>query len=214
MKPVRLSLAAVAALALGPALAATTFYDDPVAFHAARVSTLKADFEAFSNVVDTPGIANPYTEGGVNFSNPSNLYVAAAGGAADLADIDFPFSSNVLTVSGNEIITMSFAAGTVAVGFDSFTNYSDAPVVTVYDTGGMLIGSYVLAQGINSAGFVGVVSSVSIGRLVWTATDGGIKDTAIDNVVTGMVPEPTTYALMLLGLTAVAAAARQRPVRR
>ena len=104
---------------------------------------MSATFEGFSHVSDTPGLANPYTEGGVTFVHPSNLYVAAPSGAAvAVGDIEFPMTSNVLTASGNEDITMTFGGlAPQAVGFASFTNRFDAPVVSVFDTANLLIGT-------------------------------------------------------------------------
>ena len=209
-------LLAALGLATSPSTAATvTFYDNSAAFDAVAVTTLRADFEGFSRSVDTPGIRNPYTEGGVTFSNPSNLYVAAPLGAAvAVGDIEFPMVSNVLTVSGNEDILMSFGGlAARAMGFDSFTNRFDAPVLSVYDLDDMLIGSYVLTQGRNSAGFVGISADVVIGSVRWLATGGGIKDTAIDNVRVGgfAIPEPATWALLLCGAAAAASARRYSP---
>ena len=208
-------LGASLGLAVAPSPAATvTFYDSFAAFDAVVTTTLRADFEGFSRSADTPGIPNPYTEGGVTFSNPSNLYVAASTGAAvAVGDIEFPITSNVLTVSGNEDILMSFGGlAARAMGFDSFTNRFAAPVVSVYDLDDLLIGSYVLTQGTNSAGFVGITADVVIGSVRWLATGGNIKDTAIDNIRVGArtIPEPATWALVLLCLAALPAAAGLR----
>ena len=207
---IRLLAALATSLAL-PAGAAVTFFDNQVLFDAASTTTLRATFEGFSHVVDTPGIANPYTEGGVTFFNPSNLYVATPGGAAAVTDIAFPFSSNVLTVSGNEDITMTFAGPVpTAMGFSSFTNRFDAPVVSVFDTSNVLIGSYVLTQLPDTAGFVGITSTVGIGSVRWLAHRGEDKDTAIDNIYVGQVPEPSTWLSMLAGAVLLGCAVRRQ----
>lgn len=206
-------------LAAAPSAAAVvTFYNSAAAFNAVATTTLRADFEGFNRAADTPGISNPYTEGGVTFSNPSNLYVAARTGAAvAVGDIEFPITSNVLTVSGNEDILMSFGGlAARAMGFDSFTNRFGAPVVSVFDLSDVLIGSTVLTQGPNSAGFVGISADVVIGSVRWLATSGGIKDTAIDNIRVGSnaIPEPSTLALLLCSLAALRVAPRRREDRR
>lgn len=208
---IRLLAALATSLAL-PAGAAVTFFDNQAAFGTASTTTLRATFEGFSQVADTPGIANPYTEGGVTFFNPSNLYVASPTGAAVFGtDIEFPISSNVLTVSGNEDITMTFAGpAPTAVGFASFTNRYDAPVVSVFDTSNALIGSYVLTQSPISAGFVGITSTVGIGSVRWLADRGEIKDTAIDNIYVGQVPEPSTWLSMLAGAALLGCAVRRQ----
>ena len=171
---------------------------------------LRADFQGFSV---EGNISDPYTVGGVTFTEPSNLYVALPGGAAAVNDFDAPVTSNVLTVSGNEDITMTFTGpAPTAIGFTSLTNRFDAPVVTVFDIANTLIGTYVLTQGPGSVGFVGITSSVGIGSVRWLADRGGIKDTAIDNIYVGTaaVPEPQVYVLMLAGLGVMGALVRRR----
>ena len=207
----RAVLTAAALAAALPASAAVTFYDSMAGFLGASTSTLQATFEGFSTAADTPGIANPYTEGSVTFAHPSNLYIAVPGGAAATLDFDVAPTSNVLTVSGNEDIAMSFGGpAPTAVGFTSITNQFAAPVVGVYDTANLLIGSYVLTQGPATIGFVGITSSVAIGRVQWVPTSGGVKDTALDNIYVGQVPEPSTWVLMLAGTALLLLTARRR----
>ena len=209
--PVLGIMAAWATFAATPsAFAQATFQNSFAAFQGLSTTTLRADFEG---LLVEGNISNPYTEGGVTFSEPSNLYVALPGGAAAVADFDAPVTSHVLTVSGNEDITMTFAGpAPTAIGFTSLTNRFNAPVVTVFDTANALIGTYVLTQGPASVGFVGITSSVGIGSVRWLGDRGGIKDTGIDNVYVGVaaVPEPHTYALMLAGLAVMGALARRR----
>jgi hypothetical protein len=125
-------------------------------------------------------------------------------------------TSNVLTVGGNEDITMTFAGpASTAVGFTSLTHRFDAPVVTVFDVASALIGPYVLTQAPGAVGFVGITSAVGIGSVRWLADRGGIKDTAIDKVYVGAsaVPEPATYGLMLGGIAPVGISARRGAAR-
>lgn len=206
-------LMVTALLGLGCQYAAAnvTFYSSKTTFDLASSTTLQATFEGFSHSVDTPGITNPYTEGGVTFS-ANNLYVAAPGGATVTSgDQEFPITSNVLTVSGNEDITLTFSGpAPTAVGFNSITNRYGPPVVSVFDTASVLIGSYTLTQLPTSFGFVGMTSTVGIGSVRWLADRGEIKDTAIDNIYVGQVPEPAEWALLLAGLAAVSRLSRQR----
>ena len=192
------------------------FHTSLASFLGASTSSLQADFQGFSTLADTPGIANPYTSGNVRFAHPSNLYIAAVGGAAAVFDFDVAPLSNVLTASGNEDIALTFLnAATSAVGFTAYTNRFAAPTVFVYDLLGMLMDSYVLAQGPSSIGFVGITSTVAIGRVQWTPISGEVKDTALDDVYTGLtrdnpVPEPGALALVGLALALAAAAAARR----
>ena len=215
MKKNRFVLAAVVTLigafgACAPAFATVSFTNSFTTFQSLSITSLEATFEG----ILTEGIiSNPYTEGRVTFTNPSNLYNARPGGPAAVFDFDAPVTSNVLTVSGNEDITMTFSGpAPTAVGFTSLTNRFDAPTVSVFDLSNSLIGSYVLTQSPGTVGFVGITSSVGIGSVRWLAVLGGVRDTAIDNVYVGVavVPAPSSYALMVGGLLALLGIARRR----
>ena len=215
-KHIRLAAIALAAssVAGAPAYAQVVFFSSQAAFQATSTTTLEATFESipFEGHID-----NPYTEGSVTFFNPNNLYNARPGGPAAINDFDAPVTSNVLTVSGNEDITMTFAGSApTAVGFTSLTNRFDAPVVTVFDVFDVLIGSFVLTQAPSTVGFVGITSTVGIGSVRWLADRGEDKDTGIDNIHVGIsaIPEPATSGLMLVGLALAGIAARRHAARR
>ena len=215
MKARLCSAGAALFLAMGlPAQAQVTFFNSQAAFQLASTSTLQATFEAINH---EGGISDPYTEGSVTFFDPKNLYNARRGGAAAVNDFDAPVTSNVLTVSGNEEITMTFAGlAPTAVGFTSLTNRFNAPVVTVFDLANTLIGTYVLTQAPGTVGFVGITSALGIGSVHWLADRGGIKDTAIDNVYVGVsaVPEPSAAGLMLGGVALLGFVGARRSVQR
>ena len=201
---------AMSSLASVSASAQVTFFSSQVAFQTTSNTTLQATFESLLN---EGNINDPYTEGSVTFFNPSNLYNARPGGPAAVNDFDAPVTSNVLTVSGNEDITMTFAGSApTAVGFTSLTNRFDAPVVSVFDVFDVLIGSYVLTQAPSTVGFVGITSTVGIGSVRWLANRGEDKDTGLDNILTGVntIPEPATSGLMLVGLALAGIAFRRR----
>jgi hypothetical protein len=94
-------------------------------------------------------------------------------------------ASNVLTASGNEHIDITFSTAPTAVGFDTYTNKFDPPVVSVYDTAGQLRAQYVLIQAPECLGFLGTISNIPIGKVNWLATRGGEQDTGIANVRVG-----------------------------
>ncbi len=215
-KHMRLAAIALAAscLAGAPAQAQVAFFSSQAAFQATSTTTLQATFES---IAFEGHISDPYTEGSVTFFDPKNLYNARPGGVAAVNDFDAPVTSNVLTVSGNEDITMTFAGSApTAVGFTSLTNRFDAPVVTVFDVFNVLIGSFVLTQAPGTVGFVGITSTLGIGSVHWLGHRGEDKDTGIDNILVGVntIPEPATSGLMLVGLALAGIAARRSAARR
>ena len=148
----------------------------------------------------------------------SNLYVATPHGPA-AKDSGIVRASNVLTETGNEDITMTFSGSTTAVGWDCYTNFSTAPTVRVYDTNNVLLATFPLTQAPDTLGFFGIISSTPIGRINWLAVDGGIQDTAIDNIRTGAsappaVPETSSVVslglLLLLGVGGAAISRRRK----
>ena len=175
---------------------AVTFHDTLASFEAASTTTIAATFEGFTPTETTILIppAQPIIEGGVTFApqdpgppRDPNLYVAVPGGGAEEAFFHVKLASNVLTVSGNENIDMTFSSSPTAVGFDTYTNPYDAAVVTVYDTNGKVIGKHVLAQAPGTHGFFGITSEVPIGKVNWLADRGGLINSAIDNVRVGNI---------------------------
>lgn len=185
----------VAAIAR-PANAAVAFHGDQAHFEAVSTTTVAATFESFTPTEATVLIPPnpPIVEGNVTFTpgdpgapRTPNLYVAVPGGGAEQAYFHVKLKSNVLTVSGNENIDMTFSSAPTAVGFDTYTNAYDAAVVTVYDTSGRLIGRRVLAQPPDTRGFLGITSTVPIGKVNWQAERGGLLNTAIDNVQVGHI---------------------------
>jgi hypothetical protein len=192
-----------AALMLGPLAKPTDaqvrFYTDLASFQAASTTSVAVTFEGFTptntNIFIPP--EDPITLGGITFTpfEPTvspNLVVATAGQALFTA----PPESNVLTVSGNENIDMDFSTGPTAVGFDTYTNPFNPPVVKVYGTQGNLLATYILTQAPSTKGFLGITSTVPIGKVNWLADRGGIRNTGIDNVRTGAIrPHTLTFYL-------------------
>jgi hypothetical protein len=166
-----------------------SFYDDQVTFDANSSTNAIVTFEPF-----TPDekIFTPVTIDDITFTpiEPTdhklgpNLVVVTPDSAVDF---QIPLQSNVLTESGNENFEITFSTAPTAIGFDTYTNSSDPPVVTVYDTAGQLRAQYVLIQLPNTLGFLGIVSDRAIGKVHWLATQGGDSgnDTGIANVRVG-----------------------------
>lgn len=188
--------ALLAALLLGaqtrPAMAAVTFYDDLASFQAAAITTLQSTFESFP-----PGsVLSPFNDGSVIFDQPPGRVLGFVTPSTS-SQINPDAQSNVLATNGNEEIDMTFlGAPPTAVGWDAYTNQFNPPVVTVFDTSGNLIGTHTLTQPPNTLGFVGITSTVPIGRVHWQADRGGIEHTGLDNVRTGTLQaHPITFYL-------------------
>jgi hypothetical protein len=168
-----------------------SFYDDKVTFDANSSTSISITFDPFTptdeNIFIPPEA--PITLGGITFTPldlltaPPNLFVATPSGIA-APDFAVPLESNVLTVSGNENIDITFSTASTAVGFDTYTNMFDPPVVSVYDTEGQLRATYLILPR-ESFGFLGIVSNFPIGKVNWLATRGGEQDTGIANVKVG-----------------------------
>jgi hypothetical protein len=173
-----------------------SFYDDQGTFDANSSTSLEVTFESFTRLNERIQIPpeDPITMSSVMFTPTQpvedppgpNLVVANPDGPV-AADFSVPLQSNVLTESGNENIDITFSTAPTAVGFDTYTNSFDPPVVSVYDTAGNLRAKYILIQAPDTLGFLGIVSDRPIGKVNWLATRGGEPghDTGIANVRIG-----------------------------
>ncbi len=166
-----------------------SFYDDLVTFDANSSTSIAVTFDPFTPT-DVPisiPPASPITFGEITFTpvnslpTGANLFVATPGGRA-APFFGVGLESNVLTASGNENIDITFSTAPTAVGFETYTNAFDSPIVSVYDTAGQLRAQYVLIQAPKSLGFLGIVSDVPIGKVNWLATKGGVQNTGIANI--------------------------------
>ena len=187
-----------------PVNAQVAFYDNLATFEEASTTNVAVTFEGFTptdvNILIPP--QPPISLGGVTFTpldvgpgeNP-NLFVATPGAGAGVV-FSVPRTSNVLTCSGNENIDMNFSTEPTAVGFDTYLNPFAPPIVSVYDLHGNLLATYALTQAPGTKGFLGIISSVPIGKVNWNADDRGSVDTGIDNVRVGVVrPHSLTFYL-------------------
>ena len=128
-------------------------------------------------------------------------------------------TSIVMAAIGNEDFVGTLATPTYALGFDVLRNAA-LPLVLSFFDGQDLLGTIVFdtppPDG-NYYGFAGITSTQPITSFRWTANDGQNYHTAIDNVYAGPavpgVPEPGTWAMMLIGFGAVGAALRWKRTR-
>lgn len=209
MKVISALAAAAALLAAAPAFA------DP---------TTTVDFEGVTSFASIADYYNGGTDGAG--ASGANLGVSFTGAALALSNDELgPYFSNApsagtVMFATDESAVMNFAQGFVA---DMSFSYSSATAalgaVTIYsglNGAGSILGSFnLLANAQSGCGdtsfcnwnlaslaFDGIARSVSFG--------GHFGEVAFDNVTVTAVPEPQTYAMMLLGLIGIAAVARRQ----
>lgn len=198
-------------LAAESASAAVTFYSSEATFNVAASTTLIEDFTSFSPK-DT-GIG-PITLGIATYtpfaptSNP-NLVVTGVPYTNFGTNLN-PVTEHVLTTSGDEDILVTFSIAQSAVGFNGYLNGLGPGTVTVFN-GVSLLGTLNLDDPAGGALiYVGITSSTPITAFRWTTTNGGLLNTAIDNISVSTVPEPATYATLLIGLALFGFVAQRR----
>jgi hypothetical protein len=146
-----------------------------------------------------------------------NVTIATPGYINFAPDLD-PLGSYVLTTNGNEDFIGTLANPAFALGFDLLLN--DSPATLSFFNGTTLLATLTfddpLVPGDNLA-FAGIYSSEGVTSFRWTATNGGVINTGIDNIYAGPiagVPEPSSWAMMLLGFGAIGFRLRRRKTAR
>ncbi len=211
------SAVATALLALAGQANATVYLNSQAAYNAAApTAVLVEDFEATGQPLDTPLFAG-FSHNGVGYlglagSPAPNVWIASAGYNNFGAGVGTT-TSKVLTANGDESFVVSFASAVSAFGFDAYFNGLGPTTLNVYN-GVTLIDSLTTPGGLDFIGHLGVAGDGPITSFTWVTTLGGRLNTGIDNLTTAAIPEPSTYALMALGLAAVAGVSRRRRSRR
>ena len=194
-----------------PGQAAVTFYTSQVAFDAAATTGLIEDFEATGATTDTAisgfshnGVTYQGLAGGVPFAN---VYLYSPGGSEFGAGVPQPLTTTVLTGNGEEHFSVTFNVARHAVGFDAYLNGLGPATVDVYGDV-TLLGSFAFPDTQNDKAFLGFTSPAEITSFVWTATQGGLVNTAIDNLVAD-IPEPGDMAMFGMALARLLARRRR-----
>ncbi len=172
---------------------------------AAFAASLAAAAAASATVIDfeggTPGtaIGSDYSGLGATFTDA--FYQQCGGGCPDPATGIFASS-----VDETGPFTVTFAQLQSSV---SFINVSFSSVTAnAYDSGGNLVATVTDSQGFPISGTVDMVNGVGIKYVTFTNAGGGY---GIDDLgFGGGVPEPATWALMLMGIAGMGAAIRGR----
>jgi len=177
--------------------AAVIFYTDLPTFDSASSTTLVEDFESFSpkNTRLSSFTSNGITYTGFAGTPSPNVFVSAPG----FTNFGVPVTtSSILTANGDEDFTLDFSTPTTAVGFDTYLNQFGPADVKVFGSSGLL-GAFSLLHDPTLIGFLGITSTENITSLRWTTVDGGVINTGIDNIRTGVGVVPLPPALWLFG---------------
>lgn len=231
-KTMLLAAASLFSVIAADASAQVTAYTDKAAFTAAATSGGRnVQTETFSsatagNFASSGGVFNAAFDGfsitGQNFGN----YVGIATGVTANSGVNTPIPASFLgqnyltwaNIAGGIVsLTINLNSATTAFGFDWFnTDVTDQYNVAV--AGGQNYSGPPFTVGGNT-GFFGLVSTTPFTSIVITNNFNGgyISDEGMDNFITngqgsanGGVPEPATWAMMLLGVGALGAAMRRR----
>lgn len=226
-------VAAIVAIAILPSIAqAQTSYTNKAAFLVAAGSTQTETFSTspVGNFANTSGVFNATFDGfKVTGQNGGNYVGIANGSVANSGDntpIPGSFTGQNFLGWGNIAggimsLTINFNAATTAFGFDWFdTDTTDSYSINI--PGGTIFNSppFTLSNGvIASSGFFGLVSATPFTSIVITnnQTGGYMSTEGMDNFITNGVgsvnsgvPEPATWAMMMLGFGAIGFAMRRQ----
>lgn len=188
-------------LAATPAMAAPTIYTDRAAFDAAAGATLFESFEEDRRTAAT----QTYTDFNVSETNGSNLvyinsYLGATNGMR---------SANIEN-NGTSIFSINFNKTAYALAFDLLSDTN-----SIFSITGAATSSLVVTGG--GSGFFGVVDNAGFTGLSLrsSATFGNYGIDALEYSITAptmtaAVPEPASWAMMMIGIGAVGYAMRRR----
>jgi hypothetical protein len=207
---------ALASGLVGQAAADTVaFYDTQAAFNAVATTTLLDDFSfphtGFSQVGGHG--TSSITRNGVTYTDVSgtnDIVILTPGDSWNFGAAVGTTTDYVVTTDYDEHIRATFSNNYYAVGFTAYFNGLGPGTLTVFGTGGATLGALTFpssgndpATGLADRGYLGFTSTAPITGFQWDTTDGGIIDTGFSNLSVGAVPEPSTWAMLLLGFAGV-----------
>ncbi|MGR6331175.1 PEPxxWA-CTERM sorting domain-containing protein [Sphingomonas sp. XXL09] len=194
MKTMLLALTALTTVAVAaPASAATTIYTSATAFNAATINAVARTIPASAN----PG--SSYTLGGVTFSTTGSLLLfndgAYGSGIAYLADD----RQNM----GGPNYNIAATTNALALTLGSYFGGNTFSYVVNGVTQSITLGNN------RATSFLGFTSDTPINVSFSVPTNAELDVTGF-TTATAAVPEPATWALMILGMGAVGFAMRRR----
>jgi len=204
--------AGVALVVAGSATAATVTYTDRTTFNVAASPTLFEDFNGF--VADTNFVPAPVVAGFMTVSGSAGATTAFGNNKVDVppqdsqVDVDGTASLNVFTQAGVSVF-LTFSQALTGWGAD-FHAFNDDAHRTLIFVDGVEVTTELVAG--NDTRFFGFVSDTAFTTLEFRGVQNDVF--GVDNVAGAAVavPEPTTWALMILGFGAAGASLRRRRV--
>ena len=199
---IRAATVAAVVATTAPATAAVTFFTSQAAFNGTANTTVIEDFENTGAALHT--ILASFSHSGLTFTGLTggtpfgNVYLYPPGGTEFGVGVPQPTTTTVLTSNGEEHFSIGFDIARYAVGFDAYLNGLGPLVINVF-SGATLLDSFSFPGSQADKAYLGIVSTTAITSLEWTASGGGLVNTAIDNIATE-VPEPAGLGLLALGL--------------
>lgn len=218
----RALVSAVAILTMSSGANAQTTFSNEAAFNAAAPGAV-----IIENFEDSPAgmrdiLLPSYTGPGGEISftpfdgSPTpNVFIANAG-YNNFGAGQNPTTSIILTANGNEGFDGTLASAAYALGFNVYLN--DSPFTVSFFNGltalGVLTFDSPLDPG-NNLGFAGITNDGGVTSFRIQAVNGQNINTGVDNIlIQAAIPEPGTWAFMLLGFGAVGVSLRFRRSRR
>ncbi len=185
---------------------------------AASAATIFEDFES----VATKDTALPSLTTAIGTFTPlagvpfANVFVSSPG-YSNYGSGNNPTTTSILTGNGDESFDVALSAASSAVSMDLYLN-DLGPAVLSFFNGATLLQSFTFAADANSANnFLNqgyTTSGPAITRFTFVSTLGGQLNTGIDNIkietISGAVPEPATWAMMIGGFGLVGGALRRQ----
>ncbi len=207
--------ASVLAAALMSSSVAATVYSDQATFVAATPGLSIIDFNGLASPFGVTNYGPSYTTQGVTFAD-TQVYAIDQAYAVLAAGIAYGSDYLEWEQSNPQILTVTFQSAVNAVGF----NFMEARALTspfsITVNGELTVvnsGSTPLFFGYTS---VNPFTSLTISAPSILASDNQARFATIDNfrfgtaAITAGVPEPTTWAMMLMGFGAMGFAMRRR----
>ena len=202
--------------AASPAIGQITTFNNRVTFTTAASPVVVEGFQSYA--ADTSFRLAPVDVGpfslrlvGSTSAFASNNFIDVPPNALAETNVNGTTHLNVFTNAGSSFF-IDFDAPTNAFGFD-FYNFNDGSQRTLIFVNGVQITPSITTA--NTGGFFGFTSVTAFTTVEFRGIDNDVfgLDNITFNAGAGAVPEPATWAMMLVGFGGLGFAMRRRPAR-